>query len=606
MILTTTRHGRTSRDVRNLKSHLSKNVDQIASVAAIGNVPLSDADAALAYMEAMRDGSRASVSMHHIAISPLHRLTEVQRDETVQRILSAMGAEDHAWILWEHDGKARSERAADQHFHLVVGHVGPDGKALSDGWSYLRLEAAARSLEHDFGEPLTPSRKTAAVASILREQGRDDVADRLVAPDDGPRSAMSSAKRAVASRAGVDLPKVQASVRAAWSSADGPAAFRAAIAEQGLEVVAGTKPGVWIVRSGSTEIGALDRITREKRVAVQARMTEERTHAPAAPEPTSEAVATPAAEGASASDARDDLGHGEPGRARGPSDARGRAEVGSAPRAPGGAGERPAGSARGAEGSAGSGAPESTAPDGGGRGPAQSRRRDRVRDRAQVRALRGAATPRLRSLAADLREVSRPAIDRVRDALERRRSAAAAVFDRPLPVVPLSPALIAAAKAVKDAKRASTELYYGNARAVQAAEARRDAPEPRGLLARVLGRHAAWRRDRDDAAEFVRRFERAHSDALDRLDRATRAENRLAVPHHAVQRDVERRHEDEKRRAAQELRDIAAARDLLAREPALARFGEDRVLAEARRERDVASHRPAPLPEPIQSSGPRM
>ncbi|MBP0441511.1 relaxase/mobilization nuclease domain-containing protein, partial [Tianweitania sediminis] len=184
MILTTKRHGRTGRDVRNLKSHLSKQVDQVSRVVGIGGVPVSDADAALAYMEAMRDGSRALIGMHHITISPSLRLDEVQRNETVRRILSAMGAEDHAWVLWEHDGKARTAGAADQHFHLVLSHVGPDGKALDDGWSYPRLEAAARTLEADFGESFTPSRWTRSVARRLREQGRDDIADRLVLPDE--------------------------------------------------------------------------------------------------------------------------------------------------------------------------------------------------------------------------------------------------------------------------------------------------------------------------------------------------------------------------------------------------------------------------------------
>lgn len=597
MIVTTTRHGRTRRDTRKLVSHLNKGLGQSARVAAIGGVALSNADDAVRYMEMMRDGSRASVAMHHVTLSPAADLSDAQRDQMVAAVLAEMGASEHAYVLWEHEKPRAESGGSPRHWHLVVSHVGPDGRALDDGQSYARLEAVARVLEADWGHALTPSRHAGAVAKRLDEVRPDVAAAVRAAQSEPPRSATSSSRRAVAARKGVDLPKAQAAVRAAWASADGPAAFRSAIAEQGFELAPGTKPGVFVVSAGTIEVGALDRIVREKRAVVRARMEE--VHAPAEPAPAPEPAAVVA-------DADASLRPDDEGRPRRSGNEGRRAASVPAPGTSRGTDIRRAEPDRGSEGPAGSGAPESTAPDGGGRGPAQSRRRDRVRDRAQVRALRGAATPRLRSLAADLREVSRPAIDRVRDALERRRSAAAAVFDRPLPVVPPSPALIAAAKAVKDAKRASTELYYGNARAVQAAEARRDAPEPRGLLARVLGRHAAWRQDRDDAAEFVRRFERAHSDALDRLDRATRAENRLAVPHHAVQRDAERRHEDDKRRAVQELRDVAAARDLLAREPALARFGEDRVLAEVRRERDVASHRPAPLPEPIRASGLRM
>jgi len=274
MILTTTRHGRTKRDVRNLKAHLDASVGQEARVVAIGNVPLSNADDVMSYMQAMRDGSRADVSMHHITISPMNRLDDAQRDEAVQRILSAMDAEDHAYVLWEHDGKARSEKAADQHFHLVVGHVGPDGKALDDGNSYARLEAVARSLEADFGEPITHSRRTKTVAGILREMGRDDVAVLIEAnPSDPPRSAMSSKTRAKAARLGVNLPAEQERVRAAWAASDGPAAFVNALREAGLSVVPGKKPGVFVVTTNEgVELGALDRIIRMKRADVAAVM----------------------------------------------------------------------------------------------------------------------------------------------------------------------------------------------------------------------------------------------------------------------------------------------------------------------------------------------
>jgi hypothetical protein len=391
VILTTTRHGRSARDVRNLKAHLSKELDQVSRVAAIGNVPLSDADSVLAYMEAMRDGSRATVAMHHIAISPLTRMNEAQRDETVRRILGAMGAEDHAWILWEHDGKARTARAADQHFHLVIGHVGPDGLAIDDGHSYARLEAAARSLEHDFGEPLTPSRRTGVVAAILREHGRPDVADCLVAPDEPPRSATSSARRAAAAREGVDLPAAQAAVRAAWATSDAPGAFRVALLEQGFDVVPGTKSGVWLIRAGTVEIGALDRITKLKRVDVAARM-KGFEHDPA-----SETSAEPGG-GDFPIDPRDPSGReGAPPPSR------------SSRRGPGHESDR------GAEGSPRGGAPEPTPAPPRGRGSEREGRCPRrAAEAIAVHHLRRVPDARLKRLAAELRNVARPVLDRVR------------------------------------------------------------------------------------------------------------------------------------------------------------------------------------------------
>jgi hypothetical protein len=277
MILTTKRHGRSRRDVRNLLAHLNKQFHQTSRVVRIGGVPVSNADDAVRYMQVMRDASRASVACHHVSISPRVRLTAEQIDDAVQRILVALGAEDHAYVLWKHSEKPRADAdVADEHYHLVIAHVGPDGRALDDSWSYVRMEAAARSLEVDFHEPLTPSRMTKSVIKELRRLGRDDVADMLTTPVSPPSSAMSSRTRAKADRYGIDLPEAQVSVRAAWAASDGVAAFRNALADAGMEVAAGSKANVFIVTKNGGEIGALDRIVREKRAVVAARMKEER------------------------------------------------------------------------------------------------------------------------------------------------------------------------------------------------------------------------------------------------------------------------------------------------------------------------------------------
>lgn len=290
MILTTTRHGRTARDARALGAHLNKQIAQESRVVAIENAPCRDADEALRYMQALRDGSRATTAFHHVTISPRGPLTDAQRDEAVCRVADALGAADHAFILWEHSEKRRAAPGgADRHYHLVLSHVGPSGRALDDSNSYRRLEAVARSLEIDFGERLTHSRRTAAVADELRRSGRDDVADAIisVAPPTPPTSSTSSKKRAAAERQGIDLPAAQESVRNAWAASDNPAAFRAALADTGLTVDAGRKAGVYVVRAGEIEVGALDRIIRQPRRQVTERMAE----APApAPTPIAEAM----------------------------------------------------------------------------------------------------------------------------------------------------------------------------------------------------------------------------------------------------------------------------------------------------------------------------
>lgn len=276
MILTTVRHGRTGRDVKNLLAHLSKQLNQTSRVIRIDGVPVSNAADAMAYMQAMRDASRATVACHHISISPRIRLTDEQIDDAVQRVLAAMGAEDHAYVLWKHGEKARTgEDVADEHYHLVVGHVGPDGRALRDSMSFVRLEAAARTLEVDFGEYLTRSRFTKSVAKELRRIGRDDVADMLTMPPTPPTSSMSAKTRARADRHGLDLPQAQAAVRTAWTASDSPAAFRAALADSGFEIANGKRPGVFVITKNGIDVGALDRIVKEKRAAVAARMMKE-------------------------------------------------------------------------------------------------------------------------------------------------------------------------------------------------------------------------------------------------------------------------------------------------------------------------------------------
>lgn len=276
MIITTTRHGRTAKDTKYLLAHLSRQDGQMSCVTHIAAPVSTEADA-LDYMQALRDSSRATVAFHHISLSPSTPLTNEQRDEAVTRVLAAMGAEDHAHVVWEHSEKMRRGRGVDNHYHIVVGHVGPDGQALDDGQSYVRLEAAARSLEFDFGHNQTASRRTEAVARELERIGRPDVAAdvRNERPPEPPQSSMSSRQRARAERKGVSLSEVREAVRDAWVRSDTPMAFQAALAEAGYGIVPGDKADVWLVTRDSQTLGALDRFAGEKRRVVAARMQQE-------------------------------------------------------------------------------------------------------------------------------------------------------------------------------------------------------------------------------------------------------------------------------------------------------------------------------------------
>jgi len=272
MIITAVRHGRTRRDVVALQTHLTSQRGQRARILATGALPVSDVAAGFRFMEAMRDGSRARVSMQHLSINPRSHVSPEQALEAVRRILDAYGAHGHPWMLFEHRKARAVEGAADVHFHLVLGHVGPSGRALRDSHSFRRLEAVARSLEWDWGMDFTRSRRAAAVAGELRRMGRPEIAEAVLDMKEKPRSAMSSRRRAAAAKRGIHLPSVQAAVREAWVLSERPQELVERLQGQGLTLEAGDRPGVVLVRSGAALIGALDRIVRQKRSEVAAWM----------------------------------------------------------------------------------------------------------------------------------------------------------------------------------------------------------------------------------------------------------------------------------------------------------------------------------------------
>jgi hypothetical protein len=275
LIITCVAHGRRDGDAHRLAAHLSKAKDQtwrIADASGVdANLPLAEILADL--RRSLAYAPRATVGFQHLTINPARLWSEAQRDEAVRRILVELEAQDHAWVVVEHAGKARATAGgATTHWHLVVAHVGGDGRALNLSGSYARLEAVARLLEVDFGEPATRSRRTCAVATHLTRMGRSDVAGAL-SRDAGattPRSAMSSPGRQRAARLGVDLPAARAAVRAAWKAPD----LTAALASAGLRVGLGDRRRVPVVRrdADGAVVGALDRLAGVSRADATARL----------------------------------------------------------------------------------------------------------------------------------------------------------------------------------------------------------------------------------------------------------------------------------------------------------------------------------------------
>jgi hypothetical protein len=265
------RHGRTARDARNLGRHLLKDSPTVEIV----NSAAPDLAEAMDDMMLARDASRADSSMLHMYLSPSRDMSRDELRQAAEGVLKHFGAEDHPAALIYHD-KPRRNGEGNGHVHIVIGRVGPEGGVLPSGFEKIRMETAVRIAEHDLGEAPTLGRHHGSAVKWLRKNGRDDVADRLEESfgpkPERPRSALSPDKRQGLERQGIDPGTVRETVLAAWAASDSPQAFGAAMAAEGLTVSPGEKSGVWIVRQGEQEIGALDRIVKSKRREVAARM----------------------------------------------------------------------------------------------------------------------------------------------------------------------------------------------------------------------------------------------------------------------------------------------------------------------------------------------
>jgi hypothetical protein len=277
VIFTIKAHGRTRKDTRALVAHLEKTqAGQVVEVVRIAGSAASDMAGAFADFGRIRDGSRATVAFHHLTVNPGQALTIAQRDEAVARIRKALGCEDHGYVLIAHRNKPRAcGPARVEHFHLVIAHVGPDLRALRLSFSYAELEAARASLEIDFCEPLTPTRRSAAIAVRLRRDGRDAVAEQVEAAariqGDLPRSGLTSRIRARLDRLGIAAPLARARVRAAYAL--DRAGFEAALAQAGLSCTPGDRVAdAWVVWKDDILVGALDRLVAHPRAMASARM----------------------------------------------------------------------------------------------------------------------------------------------------------------------------------------------------------------------------------------------------------------------------------------------------------------------------------------------
>lgn len=268
------------RDAKNLEAHLLKDrgtrIEMLNSVAPDLHSVISD-------IMLSKDGSRAEAAFLHIVISPSTDMTDDEIRRAAEIVMKHFEATDHQAALIFHD-KDRANGKGGKHGHLVLSRIGPDGNVVAAGFEKIKLETAMRIVEFELGEPVNLGRHHASAIKWLRNNGRSDVAEWLElshgSSPEKPSSAVSPEKRQKILRHGVDLATATAILRTAWERSDNASAFVSALYEQGFQIAPGEKPSVFIVSTHSgTEIGALDRLLKQKRGVVSQRM-KEYTHEP--------------------------------------------------------------------------------------------------------------------------------------------------------------------------------------------------------------------------------------------------------------------------------------------------------------------------------------
>lgn len=205
--------------------------------------------AAMAELAAGAVMTRTSKTLYHVHVNPRFQ-NEIARSLW--------------WRLFEREfslerakfcGSVHSEGQRGDHEHRVYCITDAVGKSIRLSHDFTRREKVSVLVCHQLGLPVPPIAHPRAVAAALRKEGRDDVADWLMA---APRSqqprpiALTPAQRQQAERTKVDPGEVGRLTLAAWQRArDGPD-FLQALIRTGLIPAHGYKKIVVIDRGGGS------------------------------------------------------------------------------------------------------------------------------------------------------------------------------------------------------------------------------------------------------------------------------------------------------------------------------------------------------------------
>ncbi|PWC91894.1 hypothetical protein [Azospirillum sp. TSO5] len=246
-----------------LAAHLTR-ADTNESVEIVGgrDIVALDVRLALRQFEAQwrLSGSRARDFLVHAAISPSQPLSREQWAEAWRIYEWQHCLHGQPYIEVEH-GKP-GETGRPSHRHRVYLRVRTDGRAVHLAFTHRVNEVIARLCELSFAHPLTRGAHNRAVVNYLEQNGYSEEAEQLRSLTAGrrPRAARSESEAQQESRSGCSKAAAAKIVAAAWHSADGPHARRAALAEAGFTLARGDRRDTVIAVDASGKAWALNRL----------------------------------------------------------------------------------------------------------------------------------------------------------------------------------------------------------------------------------------------------------------------------------------------------------------------------------------------------------
>lgn len=216
----------------------------------------------------------ARYALRHWKVSPKEGMTTADARVVAADLAKEFGADPSRLMIVEHQKPRAGGAGYERHWHVIAPEVDPvAGRVLDSSWMRPRHEKLARIAEERLGHALVPGRWNAAVARAIAEQ-RPELAERVAAAaqQTRPESGYTAAQHQVAARHGRSMPDDRLAVATAWQGSDSPLAFAAALAEQGISVRAGHKAGTFIAERDGQLIGAIHRLTGEKKEQVSERL----------------------------------------------------------------------------------------------------------------------------------------------------------------------------------------------------------------------------------------------------------------------------------------------------------------------------------------------